>query len=204
MLVHLCHAFPVCSESPYGNLVAVNSQCIDLCNESRLSNGDRRNYPVFGVSFGGKCVSGDSTKKSACNDRCGILKCTKHVRRQCVEITRGDREWATHSATIGPSAIFLERLISSRRPPHFLVFFTDTPLSPPIPIHKQPSAVPAAIAPVDETERQSTKGGDSDTPDDCDEEAWERCDSANPATYKEPPTELSSRKYRAVPEMKME
>jgi len=81
----------------------------------------------------------------------------------------------THSATTGPSAILEERLISSRRPPHFRVFFTDILLSPPRPIHKYPSAVPAAKVPVDETERQSTKGGDSDTADDsgCGSEAGE-------------------------------
>jgi hypothetical protein len=90
ILIHLCYAFPVCSESPHGNVVAVNSQCIDLCYESRLSNGDRRDCPVFGVAFGGKCVSGDRAKKGDCNDRCGILKRTKHVRR--LSVRRKHRE----------------------------------------------------------------------------------------------------------------
>jgi len=107
---------------------------------------------------------------------------------------------------MGPSAIFFERPMSSRRPPHFRVFFTDNPLSPPKPIHKWPSAVPAAIVPVDETERQSTKGGDSDTPDDCGGKAWERRDVILGIlmTYRKPLTELSSRKYRALPEVKVE
>ena len=83
-------------------------------------------------------------------------------------------KWVTHNATIGPSAIFLERLMSSRRPPHLRVFLTETLLSPPKPIHSWPSAVPATIAPVDETERQSTKGGDNDTEDDCGSEARKR------------------------------
>ena len=63
--------------------------------------------------------------------------------------------------------------MSSRRPPHFRVFFTDILLSPPRPITRYPFAVPAATAPVEETERQSTKGGDNDTADDsgCDREA---------------------------------
>jgi hypothetical protein len=82
----------------------------------------------------------------------------------------------TYNATIGPSAILLERLMSSRKPPHFRVFLTEALLSPPKPIHSWPSAVPAAMAPVDETERQSTKGGDNDTPDDCGSEARKMCD----------------------------
>src|SRR5260221_11318687 len=101
---------------------------------------------------------------------------------------------------MGPSANFFERPIASPRPPHFRVFFADNPLSPPKPIHKWPSAVPAATVPVDETERQSTKGGDSDTPDDCGGKAWERRDVILGIlmTYK-PLTKLSSRKYRALP-----
>jgi hypothetical protein len=89
-----------------------------------------------------------------------------------------DKGRVTCSATTGPSAILVEKLISSRRPPHFRVFFTDILLSPPRPIHRYPSAVPAAMAPVDETERQSTNGGDSDTADDCGSEAGKCCDCA--------------------------
>ena len=96
--------------------------------------------------------------------------------------------------------------MSSRRPPHFRVFLAENPLSPPKPIHKWPSAVPTAIVPVDETERQSTKGGDSDTLDDCGGKAWKRCDVILEIlmTYKKPPTKLSSRECRALPEVKME
>lgn len=113
----------------------------------------------------------------------------------------------THSATTGPSAILEERLKSSRRPPHFRVFFTDILLSPPRPITRHPSAVPAAIAPVEETERQSTKGGDNDTAEDSSRgrEARKWCGvTARADDGKESPTERSSRKYRALPKIKME
>jgi hypothetical protein len=71
----------------------------------------------------------------------------------------------TYNATTGPSAIFLDKPISSRKPPHLRVFFAETLLSPPKPTHIWPSAVPAATVPVDETERQRTNGGDNETAD---------------------------------------
>lgn len=37
-------------------------------------------------------------------------------------------------------------------------------LSPPEPIHSLPSAIPAAIRPVDDIAVDKTKGGDNDTP----------------------------------------
>ena len=59
------------------------------------------------------------------------------------------------------------------------------------------------MAPVDETERQSTNGGDSDTADDCGSEAGKRCNCAG-TIGTESPTERSSRKYRVLFEVKME
>lgn len=38
--------------------------------------------------------------------------------------------------------------------------------SPPVPIYKRPSAVPAAIIPVGDIDRQSMNGGDKETPED--------------------------------------
>jgi len=40
ILIHLRRAFPVCPESSHGNVIAMRSQRIDLCDESRLSDGD--------------------------------------------------------------------------------------------------------------------------------------------------------------------
>ena len=59
------------------------------------------------------------------------------------------------------------------------------------------------MAPVDETERQSTKGGDSDTSDDGGGGAGECYDCARGQSV-ESPTESSSRKYYALLEIKME
>lgn len=63
------------------------------------------------------------------------------------------------------------------------------------------------MAPVEETERQSTKGGDNDTADDSgrgrEAGKW-RGVTAHADDGKVSPTEHSSRKYRALFEIKME
>ena len=59
---------------------------------------------------------------------------------------------------------------SSCRPGHFRARFfpafelAGEDLSPPDPIHSLPSAIPAAIRPVEEIAVDKTKGGESDTP----------------------------------------
>lgn len=40
--------------------------------------------------------------------------------------------------------------------------------SPPKPIYRRPSAVPAAIIPVDDIDKESMNGGDKETPEDGD------------------------------------
>jgi hypothetical protein len=72
-------------------------------------------------------------------------------------------------ATIGPSAILTANSSSSLRPSHFFVrFFLEEPddgrFSPPKPNHSRPSAVPAAMTPVDDIAVDMMNGGDSAIP----------------------------------------
>ena len=74
-----------------------------------------------------------------------------------------------HSPTTGPSATLTDNPSSSFKPSHFRVRFFFAPaarrLSPPVPIHILPSAVPAAMMPDEEIAVDMMNGGVSDMPD---------------------------------------
>lgn len=72
---------------------------------------------------------------------------------------------------MGPSATSAMILPSIFNPFHLRCRLCRSPeasddFSPPVPIYKRPSAVPAAIMPVGDIDKESMNGGDKETPED--------------------------------------